>query len=63
MIIRRSGIEKLLQFFKAHKVFFPYDMDYILPAGIQLFTVVDDVVANTPKAPSDNGGPNYLNKR
>ncbi len=63
MIIRRSGIEKLLRFFKAHQIFFPYDMDYILPVGIRLFTVADDVVANTPKAPSDNGGPNYLNKR
>ncbi len=63
MILRRSGIRKLLQFFKAHNIFFPYDMDYILPAGIKLFTVVEDIVTNTPKAPSDNGGPNYLNKR
>jgi len=63
MIIRRSGIKKLLEFFKAHQIFFPYDMEYILPLGIHLFTVVQDIVTNTPKAPSDNGGPNYLNKR
>jgi GR25 family glycosyltransferase involved in LPS biosynthesis len=62
MILRRCGIEKLLQFFKAHKIFFPYDMDYIFPPGIKLYTVKQDVVSNFPKAPSDNGGPNYLQK-
>lgn len=62
MILRRSGIQKLLQFFKAHQIFFPYDMEYILPPGIKLFTVLQDVVSNTPNAPSDNGGPNYLQK-
>jgi len=62
MIIRRSGINKLLQFFKAHDIFMPYDMDYIFPPGIKLYAVLDDVVTNNPKAVSDNGGPNYLNK-
>lgn len=61
MIIRRSGIKKLLQYFKAHQIFFPYDMEYILPRGIKLFTVAEDIVSNLPKAASDNGGPNYLN--
>ncbi len=63
MILRKSGIKKLLQFFKAHQIFLPYDMDYILPSSIKLYTVTQDVVSNTPRAPSDNGGPNYLNKR
>jgi len=62
MIIRRSGIKKLLQFFNAHQIFFPYDMEYILPRGIQLYTVAEDIVSNLPKAPTDNGGPNYLDK-
>lgn len=62
MIIRRSGIKKLLQFFKAHQIFFPYDMEYILPRGIQLYTVNEDIVSNIPKALSDNGAPNYLNR-
>ncbi len=62
MIIRRSGIQKLLQYFKAHQIFFPYDMEYIFPRGIKLYTVAEDIVSNLPKAPSDNGGPNYLNK-
>jgi len=62
MILRRSGIKKLLQFFKAHQIFFPYDMEFILPPGIKLYTVSEDIVSNLPKAISDNGGPNYLNK-
>jgi GR25 family glycosyltransferase involved in LPS biosynthesis len=60
MIIRKSGIKKLLQFFLAHQIFFPYDMEYILPPGIKLYTVQEDVVSNLPRASSDNGGPNYL---
>jgi Glycosyltransferase involved in LPS biosynthesis len=62
MIIRKSGMRKLLQFFGAHQIFLPYDLDYILPPGIQLYTVAEDIVANLPGAISDNGSPNYLNK-
>ena len=62
MILRRSGIKKLLQFFKANQIFFPYDMEYVLPRGIKLFTVKEDIVSNLTKAISDNGEPNYLNK-
>jgi hypothetical protein len=60
MIIRRSGIKKLLSYFKAHKIYLPYDLEFILPLGIQLYAVIDDIVTNLPKALSDNGGPNYL---
>ena len=63
MILRRSGIEKLLRYFKAHQIFFPYDMEYIFPRGIKLYTVEEDIVSNLPKAASDNGGPNYLSSR
>lgn len=62
MIVRRSGMKKLLQFFNAHQIFLPYDLEFILPRGIKLFSVLDDVVTNLSKALSDNGGPNYLNK-
>jgi GR25 family glycosyltransferase involved in LPS biosynthesis len=62
MIVRRSGMKKLLQFFHTHHIFLPYDMDYILPKGIKLYAVLEDVVSNLPKALSDNGGPFYLNK-
>ena len=63
MIIRRSGIIKLLQFYQTHAVFLPYDLDFIYPRKIKLYTVLDDVVSNLPKALSDNGSPNYLNKQ
>jgi len=62
MIIRRSGMQKLLRFFKAHRVFLPYDIEYVLPRGIKLYTVLSDVVSNSLMAPSDNGGPNYKKK-
>ena len=62
MIVRRSGMRKLLRFFHAHQIFLPYDLEFILPKGIKLYAVLEDVVTNLPKAISDNGGPNYLNK-
>lgn len=61
-ILRRSGVKKILNFIKEKAVFFPYDMDFYLPEGIQMYTVLSDVVTNQTKALSDNGGPNYLNK-
>jgi GR25 family glycosyltransferase involved in LPS biosynthesis len=61
MIVRRSGMKKILQFFFAHQIFFPYDMEYILPPGIKLFNTRKDIVSNLTTASSDNGGPNYLN--
>ncbi|MBA3721618.1 MAG: glycosyltransferase family 25 protein [Parachlamydiaceae bacterium] len=62
MIISRRGIAKILNFIKSHKIFLPYDLDFYLPLGINLYTVREDVVANLPKAISDNGGANYLKK-
>ncbi len=59
MIVRRSGMEKLLDFFKKHQIFLPFDMDFIFPDGINLFTVLHDVVSTQPHAKSDNGSPNY----
>lgn len=63
MIVRRSGMKKLLQFYKTHDIFLPYDLDFILPRSIKLYTVQDDIVSNLAKALSDNGGANYLNKK
>jgi len=62
MIVRRSGMKKLLDFIKSYQVFLPYDMEYTLPPTIRLFTVRDDVVSTQPRAISDNGAPNYLNR-
>jgi|SRR5579862_9979 len=60
MIVRRRGMRKILQFFKTHGIYLPYDMDLIIPYGIKIYTVAEDVVGNLPKAPSDNGVPWYL---
>jgi len=62
MIIRRSGIKKLLDFFKQYNLFLPYDMDFVMPNDIHLFSVIADVVSTRPNSPSDNGGPNYLKR-
>jgi len=62
MIVRRCGMKKLLQFFDAHSIFLPYDLDFIYPQNIKLYTVLEDVVSNLAKALSDNGSPFYLNK-
>lgn len=66
MILRRSGIQKILNFFKVYRIFFPYDMDFIFPSDmfseIQLFTVFEAVVSNQVDSISDNAGPSYLDK-
>jgi GR25 family glycosyltransferase involved in LPS biosynthesis len=63
MIVRRSGMKKLLDFFKNYSIFLPFDMDFTLPNNIALYTVLKDVVTTQPGAPSDNGGPNYKNRK
>lgn len=62
MIIRKSGMKKILDFYKKHKIFLPYDMEYYFPYNIEFYTVTSDVVSTQPRAPSDNGSPGYLNK-
>jgi len=59
MIIRRSGMKKILDFINDYQLFLPYDMEYTLPEGISLYTVRQDIVSTLPRAPSDNGSPNY----
>jgi GR25 family glycosyltransferase involved in LPS biosynthesis len=60
MIVRRSGMKKLLDFYKNRDIFLPFDMEYTLPDDIKLVTVRHDVVSTMPKALSDNGVPGYL---
>jgi GR25 family glycosyltransferase involved in LPS biosynthesis len=59
MIVRRSGMEKVLDFFKNYDIFLPYDIDFTQPPGIRLYTVLDDVVIPWTEALSDNGAPGY----
>jgi len=63
MIVRRSGIKKILQYAKTYNIFLPYDMFFYLPEGMTMYTVRNDVVSTEARAISDNGSPNYLNKR
>lgn len=60
MILRRSGIKKVLNFLKCYQIFLPYDMEYTQPSNIRLFALREDVVSTQPRAPSDNGAPNYI---
>ncbi len=62
MLVRRSGMKKILDFFKTFGIFLPYDIDFTFPHGIQFYTVLDDVVSTQPGSLSDNGAPNYLKK-
>jgi GR25 family glycosyltransferase involved in LPS biosynthesis len=59
MILKRSGIKKILNFLKCYQIFLPYDMEYTLPTGIRIFTVLEDIVSTQPKALSDNAAPNF----
>jgi GR25 family glycosyltransferase involved in LPS biosynthesis len=63
VIVRRSGMEKILRYAKTHNIFLPYDMFFYLPDDMRIYTVQKDVVSTEPRAISDNGGPNYLNKQ
>lgn len=70
MIVRRSGMKKILDFFKEYKIFLPYDIEFYMPPGIHLYAVPGihlyavtvDYVSTQPGAPSDNGSPNYIFK-
>ena len=57
MIIRRSGMKKILNFIRQHSIFLPYDMDYVLPSDIKLYALKYDVVSQLTHAISDNGTP------
>lgn len=63
VIIRRSGIKKILSFLKQYGIFLPIDMDFYLPSDMRIFTVRKDIVATQRNAPSDNGGPGFLQKK
>ena len=62
MIVQRSGMKKILDFIKQYQIFLPYDMDFILPPDIRLYSLTYDVVSTQPNAPSDNGLPTYKNR-
>ncbi len=62
VIIRRSGMRKILDFHKRYRLFLPFDMDMTLPEHMNLVSVAEDIISNWPGAESDNGQPYYLEK-
>lgn len=62
MIINRSGMKKLLDYFKTYKVYFPYDIDYFFVPEINLYTSNRDIVTNISGGESDNARPSYLDQ-
>jgi hypothetical protein len=59
MIIRRSGIKKLLTYFLGRGIFLPIDLEVALAHHIRLFGVNTDVVSWMKELPSDNAYPHY----
>ncbi len=60
MIIRRSGIKKILDYVKTYKIYFPYDVEYYYVPEIQLYQCNRDIITNIAGGISDNavsGGP------
>ncbi len=55
MIIRRSGMKKILNFIKTYKIFLPYDMDFYMAPNITMYTPQEDIVASLLDSLSDNG--------
>lgn len=60
MIIKKSGIKKILDFFNKYGIFLPYDMTYYLPDDIKIVSLKRDIVSTLPKAKSDNLSPHFL---
>lgn len=54
MIIRRSGIEKLLKFFFEKQIYLPYDLENYLAPGLNRYALCYDVVVNALDPISDN---------
>jgi len=62
MIVHRSGMIKILEYFKKNKLFFPYDMEYCFVPEIRMYECKQDIVTNIAGGPSDLGTPSYKNK-
>lgn len=63
MIIRRSGVEKILRHFETYGVFLPYDMDFWLVPNIKMYSVNKDIISHAAGSLTDNNYPNYKRKK
>jgi GR25 family glycosyltransferase involved in LPS biosynthesis len=63
MILRRSGIEKILRFYEKYHVFLPYDMDFWMTGEMNMYCTTRDLVSHKNNSLSDNGSPTYESKK
>lgn len=62
MIVRRSGMKKILDYFQSYGIFLPYDMDFWLIPDIKMYSVNADIISHAAGAHTDNNFPNYTKK-
>lgn len=62
MILRRSGMKKILDYYKAYKLFFPYDMEYFFAPNLNRYACKRDIVTTISGGISDNGNPTYTER-
>lgn len=58
-IIRRSGMEKILNYFKTYGIFIPWDIDMWMAPGLKIYSLNKDLISHKVGSPSDNSYPNY----
>jgi GR25 family glycosyltransferase involved in LPS biosynthesis len=59
MIVRRTGMKKILDYYRRAGVFIPYDMDFWLCSDLKMVCVNRDIVCHRKGALTDNHQPNY----
>lgn len=62
MIIRRTGIQKLLNFAIKHQIYLPYDLENYLIDDLHRYSFTFDIVTNMLNSLSDIGAPYYESK-
>lgn len=53
MIVRRSGMKKILNFVKELNIFLPIDHEISYTKGIRMYALCEDIVSNALHAPTD----------
>ncbi len=63
MVLRRSGIKKILDYFKSYQIFLPYDIDYWLIPDLRMYCPNQAIISHRPGSLSDNFQPSYAEKK
>lgn len=59
MILRRSAMEKILEYYRTYQIFIPYDMDFWLCPNLKMYHYETDIISHRAGALSDNDTPRY----